>query len=175
MICDEASIETSTEQVIHVIQENWDQPRKHRYMLHHGSPGPLQQSAHGLSLPLTPWGHSPHFSHRDSVITWALSHWSHNQSLSDALSLSESNSDSYKVLQGWSGPAPMASLPHPLPLPSPPPTQLQPPWSWLLLKHTRQVSLQPLLHTSLSQRVSMTLYRKSTASCIPITLFLQNA
>ena len=45
-------------------------------------------------------------------------HGSHDQSLSDSSALSESNLDSYKVLEGSSRPAPVASLPHPLPIPS---------------------------------------------------------
>ena len=82
--------------------------------------GPLQQPAQEpLSLLLFPRSHSPLCRLRDPFKTWALSHGFHDQSLSDSLALSESNSGSYKVLQGSSWPAPMASLPHPLPFPSP--------------------------------------------------------
>ena len=84
--------------------------------------GPPQQPAQGpRSLPLFPRGHSPLCSLRVPVSTWVLSHGFHDQSLSDSPALSESNSDSYKVLQGSSWPAPVASLPHPVPLPSPHP------------------------------------------------------
>ena len=55
---------------------------------------------------------------RDPLKIWVLSHGSHNQSLSDTPALSESNSDSDKVLQGSSWPSPTASLLHPLLLPS---------------------------------------------------------
>ena len=101
--------------------------------------GPLQQPAQGpLSLLLFLRSHSPLYRHRDPLQTWVLSHRSHDQSLSDSPALPESNSDFYKVLQGFSWPAPMASLPHPLPLP--PFTPSAPaPWFWLLLKHTRLI------------------------------------
>ena len=84
--------------------------------------GPLQQPAQGpLSLLLFPRSHPPLCSLRDPLQAWALLHGSHDQSLSDSSALSESNLDSYKVLQRSSRPVPVACLPHPLPLPSPPP------------------------------------------------------
>ena len=78
-------------------------------------------------------------------------------SLSDTPALSESNSDSDKVLQGSSWPSPMASLLHPLPIPSPPLTHSAPATLVWAAGQTHQAHFwQPLLKASLLQSVSLT-------------------
>ena len=165
MIFDEDSTETLTGQVFHVLLKNCDLPTPPWLT------GPLQQPAQGpLSLLLFLRSHSPLYRLRDPLQTWVLSHRSHDQSLSDSPALPESNSDFYKVLQGFSWPAPMASLPHPLPLQSPQLTQVQPSCSCLLLKHNRHDS---------GRLCSTPHYHRGftwpwTVPFIPITLFLHD-
>ena len=70
--------------------------QQHEYTLHHGSPGQFSSLPRGLCVcPSPPRGHSPHYSHKDPVSKWILSHGSHDLSLSDPLVFWESNSDSY--------------------------------------------------------------------------------
>ena len=94
-------------------------------------------AAHRAGLcPSPPRGHSLHCSRRDPVLTWVLPVAPvTTPNLSGSPALSQSNSDSCKTLGSSSWPSPVASLPYPPPLPSAPPIQLQPPWSWLPLKH----------------------------------------
>ena len=105
---------------------------------------------------------------------WVLSHCSCDQSLSDSPSLSESNSDSYKVLQSWSGPAPMASLPHLLPLPPLHPLSSSHPGLGCC-SNTPGTFFCSLCSTPPYHRgFHWPVYRRSTASFTPITLYLQD-
>ena len=63
---------------------NWDQSRQQcGYTPHHGSPGKCSSLPRGLCL--CPWGHFPHYSHKDPVSKWNLPHGSHDHSHSDPL------------------------------------------------------------------------------------------
>ena len=113
----------------------------------------------GLCLcPLPPRGHSQYCCPRDpvSVQSYPIVPMT---SPSVTTLLWESNSDSYKVLQSSSWPAPMASWPHSLPLPSPPlyPFIFNHPGPSCCSNTSATFLLQPLLKPSLSQKVSLTL------------------
>ena len=117
LICDEAATEISTEQVICVVLMYRVQSRQQRgYTLHHGSPGQFSSLPRGLCVcPSPPRGHSPHYSRKDPVSKWILSHGSHDLSLSDPLVFWESNSDSY------SSTSHLMTCPQALSVSSPPP------------------------------------------------------
>ena len=107
---------------LQVIQENWNQPREQHRYIHHGSLDPCSCLPRGPRPCFSPpRGHAPHCSHKDPVKTPVVSRCSRDQFFSGFPALSESNFYPYKVLEGSSWPAPMASLLHPLPLPSPHP------------------------------------------------------
>ena len=93
------------------------QSRQQRgYTLHHGSPGQFSSLPRGLCVcPSPPRGHSPHYSRKDPVSKWILSHGSHDLSLSDPLVFWESNSDSY------SSTSHLMTCPQALSVSSPPP------------------------------------------------------
>ena len=65
----------------------WDQSRQqYGYTLHHGSPGKCSSLPRGLCFcPSPPRGHSPHYSHKDPVSKWKITHGSSDHSHSDPL------------------------------------------------------------------------------------------
>ena len=105
-------------------------------ILHHGSLGPVQQPAQmPLTLCLCPLETTLHTAATRILFQSEF----YPMGPMTNLSLTESQILMFKVLQSSPWPVPVASLSHPFPFSSLKRTQLQSPWSCLLLNHTRHV------------------------------------
>ena len=139
-VCEEASRETSTEQVIHVLLKHCDLPKEqNRYTLHHGSLDHRSSLPRGLGLCPCFLEATLHSAASGFLFQLESYHMASMTSPSVTPQLSQSQiqilTKSYKA-------------PHDLPLwplclipfHSPPLTHSVPAtWFWLLLKHTRLI------------------------------------